>query len=240
VRSAVPVLFALLSLATRAFAQEGPKPNGLPEPDIDEAPALNPNAGVPEEPDAGSLPVPAPEPASPPPIPPASPPAVGGSGSASEGTKRISKKAGPTEPEEEDEEFQEVAPRPSAKGDPFGDEPENGSTTKGFSFRTLLQTRYTSVFDDANVKDAQSSDGFALNRAFLRSVVHPYKWLSAKLLVDFAEFAYSNPAQALKLAYGEIRPARRLEVTLRSAQADLLPSGVATDRRIRTGRHRPY
>ena len=115
--------------------------------------------------------------------------------------------------DEEDEEFQELAPRPNAKGDAFGDEPENAPKTKGFAFRLLLQTRYTRVFDDANVKDAESNDGFALNRAFLRGVVHPYKWLSAKLLVDFAEFAYSNPQQALKLAYGELKPTKRLELT---------------------------
>ena len=77
----------------------------------------------------------------------------------------------------------------------------------------LLQTRYTRVFDDVSVKDAETNDGFALNRAFLRGVVHPYKWLSAKLLVDFAEFAYSNPQQALKLAYGEIKPIKRIEFT---------------------------
>lgn len=106
-----------------------------------------------------------------------------------------------------------MAPRPNAKGDAFGDEPENGPKTKGFAFRLLLQTRYTRVFDDASAKDAESNDGFALNRAFLRGVVHPYKWLSAKLLVDFAELAYSNPQQALKLAYGEIKPIKRVELT---------------------------
>ena len=115
--------------------------------------------------------------------------------------------------DEEEEEFQELAPRPNAKGDAFGDEPENAPKTKGFAFRFLLQTRYTRVFDDASVKDAESNDGFALNRAFFRGVVHPYKWLSAKLLVDFAEFAYSNPQQALKLAYGEIKPIKRIELT---------------------------
>ena len=66
-----------------------------------------------------------------------------------------------------------MAPRPNAKGDAFGDEPENGPKTKGFSFRLLLQTRYTRVFDDASVKDAESNDGFALNRVFLRGIVHP-------------------------------------------------------------------
>ena len=99
------------------------------------------------------------------------------------------------------------------RSDAFGDEPENGPKTKGFAFRFLLQTRYTRVFDDTSVQDAETNDGFALNRAFLRAVAHPYKWLSAKLLVDFAEFAYSNPQQALKLAYGEIKPIKRFELT---------------------------
>ena len=133
-----------------------------------------------------------------------------------------------------------MAPRPNAKGDAFGDEPENAPKTKGFAFRLLLQTRYTRVFDDANVKDAESNDGFALNRAFLRGVVHPYKWLSAKLLVDFAEFAYSNPQQALKLAYGELKPVEAPRAHLRPLQADLLSAGAAPHRRVRAGRHRSH
>lgn len=108
-------------------------------------------------------------------------------------------------------EAHEIAPRPNAKGDPFGDEPELGPKLHGFQFRMLLQTRYTYQFADNNpLKD----NGFALQRAFLRGFVKPYKWLSAKLLVDFAEFAYSNPAQALKQVYGEIRPFKRLELTV--------------------------
>jgi hypothetical protein len=131
---------------------------------------------------------------------------------ANENTDESPKKT--SAPDEDAEALEEVAPRPSAKGDAFGDEPENGPKTRGFAFRSLLQTRYTRVFDDASAKDAASNDGFALNRAFLRGVVHPNKWLSAKLLVDFAELAYSNPQQALKLAYGEIKPVKRVELTV--------------------------
>ncbi|HVV49398.1 MAG TPA: hypothetical protein VHO06_07060, partial [Polyangia bacterium] len=140
----------------------------------------------------------------------APPPAV----AAPEKSAKKGKGAKTASQDEEEEELEEVAPRPSAKGDPFGDEPENGPKPKGFAFRLLLQTRYTRVFDDASVNDALSNDGFALNRVFLRATVHPYKWLSAKLLVDFAELAYSNPQQALKLAYGELKPIKRLEMTV--------------------------
>ena len=81
----------------------------------------------------------------------------------------------------------------------------------GFQFRMLLQTRYTYQFDDNNpLKD----NGFALQRAFLRGFVKPNKWLSAKMLVDFAEFAYSNPAQAQKQNNNKIHPTKRLELTI--------------------------
>ena len=150
----------------------------------------------------------------PPPSPPPETPDANSPESNEESSNETSKeKKKQHGPDEEEEEYQELAPRPNAKGDAFGDEPENGPKTKGFAFRLLLQTRYTHVFGDASAADAESNDGFALNRAFLRAVAHPYKWLSAKLLVDFAEFAYSNPQQALKLAYGEIKPHKRLELT---------------------------
>ena len=218
-RFAVVVLVAALALGARAFARESSEPSSLPDPDVGDPPVPDADAGLPAESDAAPPPSPPPEPAlapTPPPAPPpaavAAPPPSETPESANENTGEKSKKAGASE--EEEEEFQEVAPRPSAKGDPFGDEPENGPKTKGFAFRLLLQTRYTRVFDDGSAKDAESNDGFALNRVFLRGVVHPYKWLSGKLLVDFAEFAYSNPQQALKLAYGEIKPSKRLELTI--------------------------
>jgi hypothetical protein len=184
----------------------------------------SPDADVGEDADAGPPPTAPVVPPGAPVAPPAEssvaappPPTIETPGEGpEEDTKELSKassKKHAAADEESEEEFQELAPRPNAKGDAFGDEPENAPKTKGFAFRLLLQTRYTRVFDDANVKDAESNDGFALNRAFLRGVVHPYKWLSAKLLVDFAEFAYSNPQQALKLAYGEVKPTKRLELT---------------------------
>jgi hypothetical protein len=225
VRLALIVVFVLsaalvaLWCDARAFAQEGSPPSALPEPDGGSSTSSSADGGA--EPDAGSPVPPAPPELPPiplPPPPPPPPPAAatenneeGPPESTKEGPEKGSKKGAASD--EDEEGFEELAPRPNAKGDAFGDEPENGPKTKGFAFRLLLQTRYTRVFDDASVTDAESNDGFALNRAFLRGVVHPYKWLSAKLLVDFAEFAYSNPQQALKLAYGEIKPVKRFELT---------------------------
>ncbi len=222
---ALACLFAL-SFGTRVVAQESAEPSRIPEPDtgdIQPSPA-GPDAPTgpeaPPSPDGGT---PAPEPPGPPlpppPVPLAPPPAAPPpSPETSAPPARKAKAEKPAEssaaPEGEEEELTEVAPRPSAKGDPFGDEPDNGPKSHGFTFRFLLQTRYTRVFDDPDIKDAQTNDGFALNRVFLRGTVRPYKWLSAKLLVDFAELAYSNPQQALKLAYGEIKPMKRLELTV--------------------------
>jgi hypothetical protein len=199
VRLAVVAFLVGLALGAPVRAEENAAPNVLPEPDVGAAPA---DAGAPPEPDAAPSPPASPPPPSP--VPPPTPVASAPPPAQATGEKE----------EEPEEELEEVAPRPSAKGDPFGDEPEGAPKTKGFSFRLLLQTRWTRVFDDPDIKDAQSNDGFALNRVFLRGTVHPYKWLSAKLLVDFAELAYSNPQQALKLAYGEIKPGKRLEVTV--------------------------
>jgi len=241
VRTAGLTLVIALAFGGRAFAQEsgGAAPNVIPEPDVGATPPAD--AGVAPAPEAGPVVVPPPAPAPPPLLPPpppvAAPPPVepappveespaagegseeGGAESGEESGKHKKNKKSKSESEsaaseEEQEELEEVAPRPSAKGDPFGDEPDSGPKPKGFSWRLLLQTRWTRVFDDVSVKDAQSNDGFALNRAFLRGTVHPYKWLSAKLLIDFAEFAYSNPQQAVKLAYGEIKPIKRLELTV--------------------------
>jgi hypothetical protein len=222
---AVFLLTLVAAFGGRALARDDADGNPGPDADVGSSQfqALSPDAGAAPEPDAAPppiVPVAPPAPPAPPPTP--SPPAsespeghVEGSVEEDESSKSDSKSHAKKSAasDEDEEEFQELAPRPNAKGDAFGDEPENGPKTKGFAFRLLLQTRYTRVFDDASVQDAESNDGFALNRAFLRGVVHPYKWLSAKLLVDFAEFAYSNPQQALKLAYGEIKPVKRLELT---------------------------
>ncbi len=213
---AVFLLTFVAAFGGRAAAEDAGSPDAgvAPEPDAGLVPT--PDAGPPSTPPADVLP-PSRPPPSPPPLPPTNETSEASSPeNPEESSKEITKegkKKHAVAADEEEEEFQELAPRPNAKGDAFGDEPENAPKTKGFAFRFLLQTRYTRVFDDASVKDAETNDGFALNRAFFRGVVHPYKWLSAKLLVDFAEFAYSNPQQALKLAYGEIKPIKRIEFT---------------------------
>ena len=239
---AVFLLTLVAAFGGRALGRDDADGNALPDGDVASPQSSSPDGGAGLEPDAAAPPTVPAAPAAPPvvvpvapavsPAPLATPPPPASDGpppeesvqensndgsndssteSPKSGSKSHSKKSAASDDDEE--EFQELAPRPNAKGDAFGDEPENGPKIKGFAFRLLLQTRYTRVFDDPSVQDAESNDGFALNRAFLRGVVHPYKWLSAKLLVDFAEFAYSNPQQALKLAYGEIKPIKRFELT---------------------------
>lgn len=119
----------------------------------------------------------------------------------------------------------------SETGDAFSD-------TKGpagvYGFRTLLQTRFQhAAVDLAPIEDrlraedpvnagyvrdlirerAHSSDGFGIQRAFLRATVQPTPAFGAKLLVDFAEFLHKNQKNALKLAYGELRPNHTITVT---------------------------
>ena len=183
-------------------------PDAAPPP-----PTAPPNDAVPVAPALAPPPAPVPAPVVVPlPAPPIEEP---GPPPASEAEKESSKESKKSDDDIDAIAAQEVAPRPNAKGDPFGDEQENGGKTHGFAFRLLLQTRYTRIFDDGGSSGTgQDNNGFQLNRAFLRGTVRPYKWLSAKLLVDFAEFAYSNPEQALKLAYGEIKPFKRVEITV--------------------------
>ena len=214
------LLTVMAAFGGPALARDDADATAPPDADIGASPfqPAAPDGGVAPEPDAGPPPAaPAPPAATPAPAPTAiEAPEENSEDSSNGGAKessKESKKKHAAAADEEEEEYEELAPRPNAKGDAFGDEPENGPKTKGFAFRLLLQTRYTRVFDDTSVQDAETNDGFALNRAFLRAVAHPYKWLSAKLLVDFAEFAYSNPQQALKLAYGEIKPTKRFELT---------------------------
>jgi hypothetical protein len=170
------------------------QPAPVPPPPASVPPLPGPPLGTPPiAPAEPPIPVPAPDEA---PVPPETPVESAERGAAAD---------------EDASETAEIAPRANPNGDVFGDEPELGPKIHGFQFRMLLQTRYNYQFDDNNpIKD----NGFALNRAFLRGFAHPYKWLSAKLLVDFAEFAYSNPQQALKQVYGEICPYKRLQFTV--------------------------
>jgi hypothetical protein len=224
----VLTLILAASFGSRALAQDADHrdfdqpPSGVgvqPAP----GPAPLPNgAGVPPAapPDASPPPTP------PPPVPPPAPPL--GTPPIAPAEPPIPLPPPPSEPSHQSEtpvesaqqgaaadedasEATEIAPRANPNGDVFGDEPELGPKIHGFQFRMLLQTRYNYEFNDKNpIKD----NGFSLNRAFLRGFAQPYKWLSAKLLVDFAEFAYSNPQQALKQVYGELRPYKRLQFTV--------------------------
>ncbi len=208
----------------RAIAQQPADPGAPPASPPAVAPgdagAAPPPPAVPPPPASSPLPAPPGPPLGTPPIAPAetpiagplppSPPPPAEENAPKPDTAAESAEHGAAADDDASEAV-EIAPRPNAKGDPFGDEPELGPKSHGFGFRMLLQTRYTYQFNDNSpLKD----NGFALQRAFLRGYVKPYKWLSGKLLVDFAEFAYNNPQQALKQVYGEIRPFKRLEFTV--------------------------
>jgi hypothetical protein len=97
--------------------------------------------------------------------------------------------------------------------DEFGD-----MTMSGFSIRTLTQVRYAGTFtaagaDPDSKATAQDNDGWRLNRMFLRLVAAPNKRLQARVLVDFAELMRKSGKRSLKLAYGELRPTKWLEIT---------------------------
>lgn len=119
----------------------------------------------------------------------------------------------------------------SETGDAFSD-------TKGpagaYGFRTLLQTRFVqTALDLAPVQDrlraedpanadyvrdlvrerAFKRDGFGIERAFFRATAQPTQAFHAKLLVDFAELLHKKQKNALKLAYGELRPDRTFSIT---------------------------
>jgi hypothetical protein len=109
----------------------------------------------------------------------------------------------------------EVAPTPlmtDSGNDEFGD-----MTMSGFSIRTLTQVRYMGMFTATGEPDskatAEDNAGWRLNRMFLRLVAAPNKRLQARVLVDFADLMKKNPKRALKLAYGEMRPTKWLEIT---------------------------
>ena len=103
----------------------------------------------------------------------------------------------------------------------YGDDPFGDSSMR--SLRMLLQVRYRSTFADVSrlssdpvTREQQRAtltqdDGYAIRRAFLRYVASPSKYASAKFLVDFADLLDGQVPLALKLAYMEIRPTRRLQ-----------------------------
>ncbi len=114
----------------------------------------------------------------------------------------------------------------SLRGDAFGDTPRTGP----FEVRTLTQVRfgqtfglgYGDAFDSAANPDAErtgasatvrNSDGWQINRMFLRLISSPSKHVESRVLVDFAELMRKNAKRTLKLAYVELRPYKWLELT---------------------------
>jgi hypothetical protein len=121
--------------------------------------------------------------------------------------------AGPTEAAAQAELATPVPTMTESGNDEFGD-----MTMSGFSIRTLTQVRYAGTFTAAapnpdSQATAEDNDGWRLNRMFLRLVAAPNKRLQARVLIDFAELMKKNPKRALKLAYGELRPTKWLEIT---------------------------
>ena len=96
-------------------------------------------------------------------------------------------------------------------GDLFGDDdPANAELS------VLVQTRYgqTVAATDRSSERALAadSDGWVLNRAFLRTVAKPNHVVTAKLLLDFASLTQDDPVQTIKLAYAALQLHPRLEL----------------------------
>jgi len=99
-----------------------------------------------------------------------------------------------------------------ASGDVFA---EDGVTP--ISLRMLLQTRYGQTFARGDRVGehaiAQKDDGWILNRAFLRAITKPAKWMDARILLDVAELWNNDPEKGLKLAYVRVDAHKRVQVT---------------------------
>ena len=101
-------------------------------------------------------------------------------------------------------------------GDPWGDS-QDELRAAGLSFRFLVQThyQYTSVTPSDNDLSsyrapeeqlAHNNDGWDVNRLFFRIVAEPSRYLSLKMITDFAEFKHGNGKQAIKQAYVDLKP----------------------------------
>ena len=104
-----------------------------------------------------------------------------------------------------------------ANGDLVESDDIGGVSEGPVNLRFLLQPRYVQTFvhsglDTATVLDPRLDDGWAINRAFLRVTASPKPWLEAKVLADFAELQHRNPKRALKLAYAELKPDKRVSI----------------------------
>jgi hypothetical protein len=98
-----------------------------------------------------------------------------------------------------------------------GDDELGDLSLGAFTLRTLTQVRYAGTFTAPASPDsaatARQDDGWRLNRMFVRLVAAPSKRLQARVLVDFAELLHKSGKKSLKLAYGELRPWKWLEIT---------------------------
>ncbi len=101
---------------------------------------------------------------------------------------------------------------------PAGDvvAPDAAAAVSPFTWRALLQTRYEQTWPEGGgVLDrieATDGNGYRLERAFLRLTAAPSKAVGLKLMVDFAELTRKNTRRALKLAFAQLQPAKRVEI----------------------------
>lgn len=101
------------------------------------------------------------------------------------------------------------------QGDVVDADDLGGTSSHGVNFRFLLQPRYTTNvldhdIDPTTTLDPRLQDGYSINRAFMRAVSSPRKWMTLKFLADFSQFSHRQPKRALKLAYVEVRPAHHI------------------------------
>lgn len=109
----------------------------------------------------------------------------------------------------------------ATSGDAFHD----GGAEDALSFRVLLQARYARDFSlaqdrpnpDDQLRDlmnAHEDDGYRMNRMFLRAVAKPRKWIQGRMLLDFAELRWGQRQNTVKLAYVNVKPVARTQVTV--------------------------
>ena len=93
------------------------------------------------------------------------------------------------------------------------------------SFRLLMQARFAdewplsqprdnSIEGERDVANATESDGWRMNRLFLRAIAKPRKWVQGRLLLDFAELRWGSRRGTVKLAYLVLKPLPRTRITV--------------------------
>lgn len=108
------------------------------------------------------------------------------------------------------------APSDLILGDPWGDT-QDELRIAGLAFRFLVQTHYRHTLAEPSQNSdesyrlpentlARDGDGWSLNRFFFRIIANPSRYLSLRLITDFAEFRHSNSKKAVKQAFVELKP----------------------------------